>query len=339
MKEMAGILISDTVAKWMELGGEAERGKKLRDVAGFCGKRESLRMLGLVARKKMMVFLERGTAAGGVGDDCVDFFEWKSGEIVSSELARGFPKAGVRGKRAAAKLILGNNHFASIGGEHPDGGFVKIGKRDVGNAAGEKGHACTALPHGWKGFAEALEEKFVVDRREQAFTFSKAKQLEDADTARDGLQARALIKAEKTSGVFNEMRSGKKVTEEKVAKELGEPGTLVIALDARPGMFDKFSILYARGAGRFAGAAIKTSVDVNDEGVRDARGRFLIGKLALRDVDHLMDAAARRIRFQIPETIGGAGVEAEAAVNAPGIVFVGGSGARNGLQIGHGRVR
>ena len=126
------------------------------------------------------------------------------------------------------------------------------------------------------------------------------------------------------------------MAKEKIAKEGGGPGAFEIALDAGAGILDEFSILDAGGAGSFASAAVETFIDVLDVGVRDGRGRLsMIGKLALRDVDHLVDAAAGRIGFQIPQTVGGARVQAKAAVNAARIVFVGRSGARNGLRRGH----
>lgn len=45
-------------------------------------------------------------------------------------------------------------------------------------------------------------------------------------------------------------------------------------------------------------------------------------EISLGDVDHLVDAAARRVSLQIPKTIGGAGVETDAAVDAAGEIFV-----------------
>ena len=48
-----------------------------------------------------------------------------------------------------------------------------------------------------------------------------------------------------------------------------------------------------------------------------------------------MDAAAWRIGFEIPEAIGGAGVEAEPAVNTTSVVLVDGIEAGDGRR-GHG---
>jgi hypothetical protein len=61
---------------------------------------------------------------------------------------------------------------------------------------------------------------------------------------------------------------------------------------------------------------------VIDKGVGD-RLRFE------RDVNHLMDAAARRVGFEIPEPVRRARVETQTAVNAASVVFVDGMGARN----------
>ena len=63
-------------------------------------------------------------------------------------------------------------------------------------------------------------------------------------------------------------------------------------------------------------------------------------EIGLGDMDHLVDAAAGRVSFQIPKAIGGAGVETDAAVDAAGEIFVrgilawyrGGSGHR--LSVG-----
>jgi hypothetical protein len=52
-------------------------------------------------------------------------------------------------------------------------------------------------------------------------------------------------------------------------------------------------------------------------------------------VDHLVDAAAWGVSFQIPKAIGGAGIEADAAVYAAGEVFVDRILARDGRRGSH----
>src|SRR6266851_5537565 len=125
----------------------------------------------------MIVFLEGGTAAGGVGDDGVEAFEQKCGEIVAREFASRIAKAGMRGERAAAELILRDCHFAAVGGEDADGGFVELGESDIGDAAGEERDAGAARTGGGKRGAEAAVEKIVVDAREKTFAFGESEKL------------------------------------------------------------------------------------------------------------------------------------------------------------------
>jgi hypothetical protein len=123
------------------------------------------------------------------------------------------------------------------------------------------------------------------------------------------------------------MGIGEQLPEDVVPRDAGDPGTLAVPLDACPGVLDELSILDAGGAGGFAGAAVKAFIDVIHERVGD-------GLLIQLDLDHLVDAAARRIGFEVPEAIGGAGIEAEPAVNAASVVLVDGVEARDGRQ-GH----
>lgn len=97
------------------------------------------------------------------------------------------------------------------------------------------------------------------------------------------------------------MRSGKKVAEKELARDVGDPRALVTALDAGASMLDELSVFDARGAGGFASAAVEAFVDVIHESVADLRFRLgLAVELALEDVEHLLDAPAGRIRFEIP---------------------------------------
>src|SRR6266851_9333007 len=127
----------------------------------------------------MIVFLEGGTAAGGVGDDGVEVFVKKCGEIVAREFASRIAKAGMRGERAAAELIFRDDHFAAVGGEDADGGFVELRECDVGDASGEKRDAGAAGAGGGKRGAEAAVEKIVVDAREEAFAFGESENFQD----------------------------------------------------------------------------------------------------------------------------------------------------------------
>src|SRR6266699_1297399 len=119
---------------------------------------------------------------------------------------------------------------------------------------------------------------------------------------------REIFSREFACGVNDAVRIGEQVPENEVARDASEPGARIVALDARAGVLDEFSIFDPGGAGGFTGAAVETFVDVVDEGIRD-------GLLVQFDMNHLMDAAARRIGFEVPQAIGGAGIEAEAAMD------------------------
>ena len=107
VKKMAGILVGDANWKLLQVCGEAESGEEFGDVASLGGKFACLAVLFLALREEMMVFLERGAAAGGVGDDGVEVFAKKDEEILSREFAGGLASAGVRRESAAAKLPSG----------------------------------------------------------------------------------------------------------------------------------------------------------------------------------------------------------------------------------------
>src|SRR6267378_7086113 len=111
----------------------------------------------------MIVFLEGGAASGGVGDDGVEVFAKKCREIVAREFASGIAHAGVGGERAAAELVFWNDHFAAVGGEDADGGFVELRESDVGDATREECDAGAARAGGGKRGAEAAVEKVVVN--------------------------------------------------------------------------------------------------------------------------------------------------------------------------------
>ena len=77
----------------------------------------------------------------------------------------------------------------------------------------------------------------------------------------------------------------------------------MIALDARACVLDQFSVLNPGGACSLARAAVEAFINMLDESGGE-------GQIALLDVNHLADASARRIGFEIPQAIRGAGVQA-----------------------------
>ena len=327
---MAGILVGDAQRKRLHFGGETESGEKFGDVASLGGKSAGWAVFFFVRRKKMVVFLERGAAAGGIGEDGVEIAAEKYRDIFSRKFPRRIANAGVSGQRAAAGLPLGNDDFAAVGGEHANGSFVELRKSDVGDATRKESHAGAPRTGGGKRPAMTAIEKTVVDAREELLAVGEAKKIQDAHAAGNGPQARALVEPEHSRQIDYAVGIREQVTENEAARDGRKPGAGIFALDSRPGVLDEFPILDSRRAGGFASAAVEAFVDVIDKTIRD-------GLLVQLHLDHLVDTAARRIGLQVPEPVGGTGIEAKTAVDAAGVVLVDGSGAGDG-QRGHGLV-
>src|SRR5712692_2635499 len=222
----------------------------------------------------MIVFLECGAAAGGVGDDGIEIFVGEGREICPGKIARGIADTGVSGQRSATKLILGDDDFAAVRGEHADGGFIEIRKYDIGDATGEEGDTGAARAGCWIGFTQTAKEKIIVDPRQEAFLLGDAEKFQDADAAGNGLQAGALIEAEETGGVDDEMRGRQQVAEDVIAHDAGQGGTLVAALDAGASIFDKLAVFDAGRAGGSGRAANRLRDSTSGTwGKRSGRGR------------------------------------------------------------------
>ena len=217
----------------------------------------------------MIVFLERGAAAAGVGNDGIELFAEKYTEIFASEFTGGIANACVRGESATTKLTIRNNHFATVGSENANGGLIELRKGDIGDASGKKGNAYAAWTRSGKGPAEAAVEKLVVNRREKTFALGKPEKFQNADAARDSLQAGALVEAQYAREINDAMGSRKQVAENEIASNVGEPRARIASFDARACVLDELSIFDAGGAGGFAAAAVETFIDVVDEGICD----------------------------------------------------------------------
>jgi hypothetical protein len=115
------------------------------------------------------------------------------------------------------------------------------------------------------------------------------------------LQAGALVEAKKARGGRDAVWMRKQIAKNEVPRQPAENGALVIALDDGASVFDELAVLDARGAGSFASPAVETLVDVIDERGSDGDVVFAaVRKFTLRDANHLMDAAAGRIGFEVP---------------------------------------
>src|SRR5271155_4586880 len=104
----------------MERRGESEFGQKFGNVADLRAEGFRGGVFGFVVTEKVVIFLERRAAAGGVGDDGVEIGQLESREIFARDCAGGFARAGVGGERAAAALVIWDDDLATVGGEHAD---------------------------------------------------------------------------------------------------------------------------------------------------------------------------------------------------------------------------
>ena len=108
---------------------------------------------------------------------------------------------------------------------------------------------------------------------------------------------------------------GKQAAKNKIARDARKKRPPVILLDLRASRFDQLAVFDAGRTRGFARAAIQALVNVLDEG-------FAEREPALIHQHHLADAPARRIGFEAPEFIGRAMIQAQAAMDAPRVVFV-----------------
>jgi hypothetical protein len=161
-----------------------------------------------------------------------------------------------------------------------------------------------------------IEEESVVDARHQAFAIGEAEKAEDFSSARKALEAGALVEANELRRKGNALGMREEPAIGEMTRKAGEQRPAVVLLDLAAGMFDELAVLDPRRAGGLAGAAVEALVDVLDI-------PFTGQKPELFHVKHLADSAARGVGFETPEAVGGAMVQAEAAVDTAGKIFVG----------------
>src|SRR5246127_212726 len=108
---------------------------------------------------------------------------------------------------------------------------------------------------------------------------------------------------------------GQKPAVSKIAREPRQEWPLVIALNPRTCELHKLAVFNSRRARRFARAAIQALIYVLDK-------RYVHRRMALVHADHLLNSAPRRICFQMPQPIGWAMIQAQAAMHAARVVFI-----------------
>ncbi len=296
VEQVAGVLIGDAQSGFLHRCDKAESGEEFGDVAHFIAEGEGGGIFRLVGREEVIVFLERGAATRGVGDDGVKLGGGERGDVLAGKLAGRFANSSMSGKGTAAELLAGDDDFAAIGGEHADGGFIEFCESDVGDASRKKGDSSAAGALRRKSLAEFGEEEMVVDGGQEFFAIGEAEQFQDTGGACEPLQAGALIEAEQSGGQCNAFGMGKKVVEDKCARESREERTLILSFNAGAGVLDEFAVFHAGGAGGFTGAAIEAFINVVDE-------TFGKRQFAVAHQNHLANAAAGRIGFELPEAV------------------------------------
>jgi len=128
------------------------------------------------------------------------------------------------------------------------------------------------------------------------------------------LQSGTLVEAQQLCEHSDAIRIWKQAPIDEIAREACEERALVFVFDAGACVFDQSPVPDSGRAGGFAGAAIEAFVNVVNE-------RFGDREFALLNKKHLANAPPGRIRFEMPQPVGGAVVEAESAVDAERKVF------------------
>ena len=115
--------------------------------------------------KKFIILLERGTAAGGVCYEGIEVAVHHSVDVGAGKAASHLFQARMNVQCTAAALPGRDSNFTAVLLKYANRGFVKTGKADVGDAAGEECHAMFAFSPGWEHLADLIEEKWLFGTR------------------------------------------------------------------------------------------------------------------------------------------------------------------------------
>jgi hypothetical protein len=122
------------------------------------------------------------------------------------------------------------------------------------------------------------------------------------------LQTGFLVSEERKSEKIQAIRFGEGF-EKKTAVDFFGRRAYVIAFDLRARSLNEFAVFDPGGAGGHTGHAAEAGIDMTDKCLVNFRFAFL-------SHFHQVNAAPRGIGFFTPQDVGGAGGQAEAAVNA-----------------------
>ncbi len=315
VQEMAGILVSDAKRKALQRRGEADFGEEFGYVFHLLLEGFGLHVFGSARTKKLRVLLERRTASCGVCENGVERLGEERRHVCAREIACDIAHSGMNGQRSAAELASGDDDLAAVGLEDANRRIVQFGETDLRDAAGKKCYSGAANTLGGKRFSETREKELVACAGHQTIGIGNAEQAKHAASSRQTLQAGALVEAGEAARNGDTRRIREKFAINEIAREPREKRAAVIFRDLAARGFDQLAVFDSRRTRALAGAAIEASVHVVHERVTE-RETPLIHKL------HLANATARRIGFEAPQAIRRAMVQAEAAVDAAGVVVV-----------------
>ena len=120
-----------------------------------------------------MIFLERRTAAAGVGDDGVVVTSQQGIDIIAGEGPCFFATASVGVQGAAAALVGRDYDFAAVLLEDAHGGLMEACEEDVGDAAAEHGDTVFTGAFCEEDLAVLSEEGGELSFRGEVFDFAQ----------------------------------------------------------------------------------------------------------------------------------------------------------------------
>src|ERR1700694_2915490 len=137
---MAGVLVDHGLRDFLQRRAQAN----LRQIFGYVphfghklvGASGKLR----IALKEIVIFLQVRSTAGGIGDNGVVIAIEENSYIVSRQLSRLVPEAGVGMQGAATSLSCGDVYLNAVLHQGVYGGAVEMRKRDIVNASGKKSY-------------------------------------------------------------------------------------------------------------------------------------------------------------------------------------------------------
>src|SRR3989442_1452738 len=215
------------------------------------------------------------------------------------------------GQGAGAHIVGGERYLAAVAGQHTDHRIIHTGKLKGCNTAGKEGHTVAPRTDRRDHGPQALREKWPLHPGSEASDARQAprKKLEQPRGEYELLQPRPLEEAKELACQLEAPAVREYLVEENTTEETFQVRTLVKPFNLSPGRLNQPAVFDARRARRLAGPAVETKIHMPDE-------TFPNRQPPAFDLDHLVDPSAGRVHLEAQFAVRGAGVQAEAAVNA-----------------------